>query len=66
MKTDEELYDGIDDKYKAMQKELAKHKIGKARAKIKRLCSAEITQRDITLIVDCRDAIDFWENSYKW
>ena len=49
-----------------MQTELAKHKIGKARAKIKRLCSAEITQRDITSIVDCRDAIDFWENSYKW
>jgi len=66
MKTDDELYDGLEPEYKQMQRDLAAHKIKKARAKINRLCKADINERDVLSICNCREAIEFWESSYKW
>lgn len=66
MKTDDELFGGIDPKYKKMQVELATHKIERADALIKFLCKVPPSERDIILICETREAKAFWEKSFKW
>jgi hypothetical protein len=66
MKTDDELFGGIDPEYKEMQIKLAHHKIERADALIKFLCKEKPADRDIILICQAREAKEFWKESLKW